>query len=158
MFGVRKRRPFRLSIVVLGMNHVLAMAEISTLGLLTLITGTSPPRSNRELFLPPLDLDINMPVPNPSSPALPAPIQTNLTTPLSSSSGKDSLPSSGPGAYDTRVIPPSHSARTLVLCFDGTGDQFDTDVRKYILSPSAHVLLADQVPFRIPISYSYFRC
>ena len=25
------------------------------------------------------------------------------------------------------VIPPEHSNRTLVLCFDGTGDQFDAD-------------------------------
>lgn len=25
------------------------------------------------------------------------------------------------------VIPPDHEARTLVLCFDGTGDQFDAD-------------------------------
>ncbi len=25
------------------------------------------------------------------------------------------------------VIPPDHPARTLVLCFDGTGDQFDAD-------------------------------
>ena len=25
------------------------------------------------------------------------------------------------------VIPPKHSNRTLVLCFDGTGDQFDAD-------------------------------
>jgi uncharacterized protein (DUF2235 family) len=26
-----------------------------------------------------------------------------------------------------RVIPPEHAHRTLVLCFDGTGDQFDAD-------------------------------
>lgn len=25
------------------------------------------------------------------------------------------------------VIPPDHEGRTLVLCFDGTGDQFDAD-------------------------------
>lgn len=25
------------------------------------------------------------------------------------------------------VIPPTHTNRTLVLCFDGTGDQFDAD-------------------------------
>ena len=25
------------------------------------------------------------------------------------------------------VIPPKHPSRTLVLCFDGTGDQFDAD-------------------------------
>ncbi|KAI0658453.1 hypothetical protein C8Q70DRAFT_917453 [Cubamyces menziesii] len=28
---------------------------------------------------------------------------------------------------DADVIPPFHPARTLVLCFDGTGDQFNTD-------------------------------
>ena len=27
------------------------------------------------------------------------------------------------------VIPPVHSSRTIVLCFDGTGDQFKADVR-----------------------------
>jgi len=26
------------------------------------------------------------------------------------------------------VIPPVHTHRTIVLCFDGTGDQFDSDV------------------------------
>ena len=31
-------------------------------------------------------------------------------------------------AFDNTVVPPSHEARTLVLCFDGTGDQFDADV------------------------------
>jgi uncharacterized protein (DUF2235 family) len=25
------------------------------------------------------------------------------------------------------VIPPEHDARTLIVCFDGTGDQFDAD-------------------------------
>ena len=25
------------------------------------------------------------------------------------------------------VVPPDHAARTLILCFDGTGDQFDAD-------------------------------
>jgi uncharacterized protein (DUF2235 family) len=34
--------------------------------------------------------------------------------------------------YDTDVIPPTHPARTLVLCFDGTGDSFDADVRGYL--------------------------
>ena len=109
------------------MDNALAMVEGATLGLLTLITGTSPPREIRELLLPPLDY--NMPVPTSSGRAPPNPIQTNLKTPLSASTGVDSLPSVGPGAYDNTVIPPSHDARTLVLCFDGTGDQFDTDVR-----------------------------
>lgn len=26
-----------------------------------------------------------------------------------------------------KTIPPEHSHRTLILCFDGTGDQFDAD-------------------------------
>ncbi len=26
-----------------------------------------------------------------------------------------------------KTIPPKHESRTLVLCFDGTGDQFDAD-------------------------------
>lgn len=26
------------------------------------------------------------------------------------------------------IIPPTHSHRTIVLCFDGTGDQFSEDV------------------------------
>ncbi|KAK1235171.1 hypothetical protein PQX77_001610 [Marasmius sp. AFHP31] len=34
--------------------------------------------------------------------------------------------STGSGAGE-RIIPPEHPNRTLVLCFDGTGDQFDND-------------------------------
>ncbi|KAH8987362.1 hypothetical protein EDB86DRAFT_2808911 [Lactarius hatsudake] len=67
-----------------------------------------------------------MPAPVSSGRLPPNPIQTQLKSP-GSDSRKDSLPSAGPGAYDTTVIPPSHEARTLVLCFDGTGDQFDAD-------------------------------
>ncbi|KAI9455937.1 hypothetical protein BJY52DRAFT_1213126 [Lactarius psammicola] len=67
-----------------------------------------------------------MPIPIPSSRIRPNPIQTHLKS-VSTSSGEYSLPSAGPGAYDTSVLPPSHEARTLVLCFDGTGDQFDAD-------------------------------
>ncbi|KAI0308384.1 hypothetical protein B0F90DRAFT_1682382 [Multifurca ochricompacta] len=58
----------------------------------------------------------------------PVPIQTQSKSPaLYSSDGSRTPPSAGPGAYDSSVIPPSHEARTLVLCFDGTGDQFDAD-------------------------------
>src|SRR6266702_747924 len=138
------------------MDNALAVIEGSALCLLTLITGTSPPMAIRELFLPPLDID--MPVPIPSVRPPPTPIQTQLKDPISSSSRKDSLPSVGPGAYDTTVIPPFRESRTIVLCFDGTGDQFDADVSAYMPSLSAHVLLADQVPFRIPISYSSSLC
>ncbi|KAL1951077.1 hypothetical protein VTO73DRAFT_226 [Trametes versicolor] len=67
-----------------------------------------------------------------------------MTAPLSlphRSATTDGLPSSYPnpsptssdstrqgsssGDYD--IVPPYHPARTLVLCFDGTGDQFDDD-------------------------------
>ena len=138
------------------MDNALAMVESSTLGLLSLITGTSPPPGICELLLPPLD--IVMPAPTSSGRVPPGPIQTNLKIPLSASTaGKDSLPSVGPGAYDTTVIPPSHGARTLVLCFDGTGDQFDADVRIYALT-AAHVHLADLVLSRIPISFSFSLC
>ena len=99
-----------------------------------------------------------MPVPSSSGHVPPDPIQTELKTRVSASSGKDSLPSVGPMAYDVTVIPPSHAARTLILCFDGTGNHSVTDVRAYMLSLSAHVLLADHVPFRIPISYSSTLC
>lgn len=137
-----------------SMDDALAMVESSALGLLSLITGTSPPPRICE-FLPPLD--IVMPAPTSSGRVPPGPIQTNLKTPLSASTGKDSLPSVGPGAYDNTVIPPTHGARTLVLCFDGTGDQFDTDVRTCAL-PSADVHLADLVLSRIPISFSFSLC
>lgn len=30
--------------------------------------------------------------------------------------------------FEEPIIPPKHDERTLILCFDGTGDQFDTDV------------------------------
>ncbi|KAI0253206.1 hypothetical protein BJV78DRAFT_1123495 [Lactifluus subvellereus] len=58
----------------------------------------------------------------------PTPIETQLTNLLESTDATRTPPSVGPGAYDDTVVPPSHgTARTLVLCFDGTGDQFDED-------------------------------
>ena len=90
-----------------------------------------------------------MPVPSSSGHVPPDPIQTELKTPLPASSGKDTLPSVGPMAYDITVVPPSHSARTLILWFDGTGNESVKDVRAYMLSPSAHVLLADHVPLTV---------
>ncbi|KAF8527210.1 hypothetical protein JB92DRAFT_3087166 [Gautieria morchelliformis] len=36
-------------------------------------------------------------------------------------------PNSSSTMFDYNVIPPIHEARTLVLCFDGTGDSFDAD-------------------------------
>ena len=66
----------------------------------------------------------------PSTVRLPQPIRTQLTDPTDSFYKTQSPPSAGPGAVDHSVIPPSHEdrSRTVVLCFDGTGDQFDADV------------------------------
>ena len=66
----------------------------------------------------------------PSTVRLPQPIRKQLTDPIDSLYKTESPPSAGPGAVDPFVIPPSHKdrSRTVVLCFDGTGDQFDTDV------------------------------
>ena len=33
------------------------------------------------------------------------------------------------------VVPPSHKHRTLIVCFDGTGDKFDADVSPSGLPP-----------------------
>ncbi|KAG6840745.1 hypothetical protein C0991_004654 [Blastosporella zonata] len=49
---------------------------------------------------------------------------TKTTSPASARS--DSLASSN-DYDDDDIIPPQHAHRTLVLCFDGTGDQFDED-------------------------------
>ncbi|KAJ3802202.1 hypothetical protein GGU11DRAFT_673408 [Lentinula aff. detonsa] len=45
--------------------------------------------------------------------------------PFSSSDDPETISTSSP--LLDNVIPPSHPYRTLVLCFDGTGDQFDSD-------------------------------
>ncbi|KAG8219249.1 hypothetical protein J3R82DRAFT_88 [Butyriboletus roseoflavus] len=51
------------------------------------------------------------------------PLVTPLT--LATSGISTAVPSSVEATDD--VIPPGHTHRTLVLCFDGTGDQFDRD-------------------------------
>jgi hypothetical protein len=80
----------------------------------------------------PLDFDMFPSAPEsksePSTVPLPKPIRTQLTDPTDSMDKTQTPPSVGPRVYDTSVIPPSHGARTIVLCFDGTGDQFDADV------------------------------
>src|SRR6266436_1795509 len=75
-------------------------------------------------YLPPLDFDMSPSKSEPSTVRLPQPIRTHLTD------KSQSPPSVGPGAFDPSVIPPSHPdrSRTIVLCFDGTGDYFDADV------------------------------
>ena len=89
----------------------------------------SPPRAIHEPILPPLHIE--MPVRVPFGRILSNPIQTRLKASISTSGGKHSLPSAGPRANDDTVIPSYHNsrARTLVLCFDGTGDQFNSNVR-----------------------------
>jgi len=60
---------------------------------------------------------------------------------------------------DYEVIPKTHNNRTLVLCFDGTGDKFDSDVRKLaidtLLSPTTTSLPRHD---RTPTSSSSYRC
>src|SRR5258708_17522218 len=83
-------------------------------------------------FRSPLDFNMSPSAPEsksePSTVHLPKPIRTQLTDPTDSMDKAQTPPSVGPGAYDTLMVPPSHEARTIVLCFDGTGDQFDVDV------------------------------
>lgn len=51
-----------------------------------------------------------------------------------------------PGQVDemNNFVPPHNSARTLVLCFDGTGDQFDSDVS--VICVSRLMKLPSHVP------------
>ena len=42
------------------------------------------------------------------------------------------------GQWDYETIPKKHNNRTVVLCFDGTGDKFDADVRK----PPINIMLS----------------
>ena len=54
-----------------------------------------------------------------------------------------SQPPAGPGDRLTPSVPygpQAHSPRTLVLAFDGTGDQFDSDVSGTSQSPDCVVL------------------
>ena len=60
---------------------------------------------------------INKIVVEPESPLSP---QANASPQSNSSEDKYHL---------DEVIPPEHNNRTVVLCFDGTGDQFSEDVR-----------------------------
>ena len=56
-----------------------------------------------------------------------------------------------PPAVPYDVIPAKHSARTLVACFDGTGDSFDGDVRALFYPVS----LVYTHPCRTRTSYSF---
>ncbi|KAF8066001.1 hypothetical protein FPV67DRAFT_1692541 [Lyophyllum atratum] len=49
------------------------------------------------------------------------------TTTITGSPQASTFAAAGMASQFPKTIPPSSSARTLVLCFDGTGDQFDSD-------------------------------
>ena len=51
-----------------------------------------------------------------------------LTSPPTTTSPVDKHEPQRPGDD----IPPSHKNRTLIVCFDGTGDEFDSDVSRII--------------------------
>ncbi|KAI0658451.1 hypothetical protein C8Q70DRAFT_196246 [Cubamyces menziesii] len=54
--------------------------------------------------------------------------KTETSSPSSTATQSPGISHSTSGETgDLDVVPPSHPARTLVLCFDGTGDQFDSD-------------------------------
>ena len=59
-----------------------------------------------------------------------SPVQTRTATQILAED-KPPPPVRRENAIDPRgfpsVIPPDHDSRTLVVCFDGTGDQFDAD-------------------------------
>ena len=57
------------------------------------------------------------------------------------------------------IIPSRHSNRTIILCFDGTGDQFDEDVRIIFIQVQKEYFQLTCVNFpRTPISFSFFPC
>jgi hypothetical protein len=62
----------------------------------------------------------------------PQSIQIQLTRSTNPMDNTQTPPSAGPGAVDSSVIPPSHVARTIILCF---GDQLGTDVCADFYSP-----------------------
>ncbi|KAJ6607609.1 hypothetical protein B0H10DRAFT_1921719 [Mycena sp. CBHHK59/15] len=70
---------------------------------------------------------------SPESNGHPARFPSDAHTIIGQGDGTVSTPASPQGstfaatAADAAVVPPDHPFRTLVLCFDGTGDQFDAD-------------------------------
>ncbi|KAJ7490759.1 hypothetical protein FB451DRAFT_1124330 [Mycena latifolia] len=50
-----------------------------------------------------------------------------LASAASSSFTQPPVDATGRAPSELPIIPPDHPSRTLVLCFDGTGDQFDSD-------------------------------
>ena len=84
-------------------------------------------------------------------------VQNDHPKPLSiSPAGKDSpqldsLPSAVHNKYHLdEIIPPTHTNRTIILCFDGTGDQFSEDVRTTLFKRN---LPADLSQISIELQY-----
>lgn len=89
---------------------------------------------------------------------------TNVLSDLFTGDSEGSIvesPATTPGAegeipkWGSDVIPEEHLARTLILCFDGTGDQFDADVR--IVSCNGENVQGLTM-HRIPMWCSSYRC
>lgn len=71
-------------------------------------------------------------------------------------SPSDLLTAVDPKHHLDEIIPKTHSRRTIVLCFDGTGDQFSEDVRT-IFSKRNPQLIYHKIQ-RILISFSSSPC
>lgn len=68
-------------------------------------------------------------------------------------------PPDGVNIFDETIPHPEEVPhRNLVLCFDGTGDQFDADVSIYHLMSSAINSELSNHMARIPISSHFFQC
>ena len=76
---------------------------------------------------------------------------------LGSGSGSPSPSGVGDKYHMDEIIPSKHSNRTIILCFDGTGDQFDEDVRIILIQKEYPRLTCTNVS-RIPISFSSSPC
>lgn len=68
-----------------------------------------------------------------SPPSPPSPMAESEASWIDDKEHCSSPTTSSPGAsrepqWTDNVVPPTHKNRTLILCFDGTGDKFDNDV------------------------------
>jgi hypothetical protein len=96
------------------MNAAIQLPPLQSLPCTMADTTPSPPSASAEKAkLTPFDLTIDG--------------YAEIPTTSNSPSGDTPLPSTIIGST-ADVVPPTHTHRTLVLCFDGTGDQFSEDV------------------------------
>jgi hypothetical protein len=100
-----------------------------------------PPNSDKKPLLNNIVVENDYPeFPNVSS----GPEGSGSTSPLTSGVVEDKH-------HMDEIIPSNHSNRTIILCFDGTGDQFDEDVRIIIFkgyAPSLLVLIFQELQYR----------